>query len=51
MDDNLFGYIPKETMLVPTNPTTYLPTPYPKLQLYLISSYNKRLPLDSFQVS
>jgi hypothetical protein len=24
MDDNLLGYIPKETMLVPTNPTTYL---------------------------
>jgi hypothetical protein len=24
MDDNLFGYISKETMLVPTNPTTYL---------------------------
>lgn len=24
MDDNLFGYIPRETMLVPTNPTTYL---------------------------
>jgi hypothetical protein len=46
MDDNLFGHIPKETMLVPTNPTTYT-----KLQLYLISSYNKRLPLDSFQVS